>query len=66
MKFKIHKYPIRKFLKILAAVASVLIGLGVRLAGASCARRKLPPALDPATAPTAAVAKVTREDLFKR
>jgi len=62
MKFKIVKSRLGNLLKIL--VAAFVIGLGV-LWAAHHAHAQAPVGADLTSAPTAGVAKVTREDLFK-
>jgi len=62
MKFKIVKFRFGVFFKILAA--AFVIGLGM-LWAAHHARSQAPVNADLTGAPTATVAKVTREDLYK-
>jgi len=62
MKFKIVKFRFGVFFKILAA--AFVIGLGM-LWAAHHARSQAPVNADLTGAPTAGVAKVTREDLYK-
>jgi RND family efflux transporter MFP subunit len=62
MKFKIVKFRFGDLCKILAAV--LVIGLGVMWV-VHRARTQAPGVADSAVMPTASVAKVTREDLFK-
>src|ERR1017187_538041 len=63
MKFKIKKFRFGNLCKILAAI--LIIGLGV-LWAAHYARAQAPRSAELAAAPTAGVAKVTREDLYKQ
>ena len=63
MKFKISKSRFGNLLKILAA--AIVLGLG-GLWVAHRARAQAPATADASDAPTAGVAKVTREDLFKQ
>src|SRR5271154_3293440 len=62
MKFKIAKFRFGNLCKILAAI--LVMGLGV-LWAAHRARAQAAVSADLTAAPTAGVAKVTREDLFK-
>src|ERR1035441_3576405 len=63
MIFKITKSRFGNFLKILAA--AIVLGLG-GLWAAHHARAQAPVSADLTALPTAGVAKVTREDLFKQ
>ena len=63
MNFKITKFRSGNFLKILAVVIVVILG-ALWLVHRS--RAQAPETAELATAPTAGVAKVTREDLFKQ
>src|SRR5665213_636331 len=63
MKFKIVKFRFGNLCKMLAAI--LVIGLGV-LWAVHHARAQTPASVDSTATPTAGVAKVTREDLYKQ